>query len=136
MNDQSSEDVNISPVPNEKMEINQPTKEHEKAQVALEKITDYVMSEITGASIDYSLLKELNNQAAVQYGDMTERAENLVRSTEILNLKRREIIPQLGKIDILLSKLEYLDRVVDSVDSYTIDLLKQFQALKKQSKKS
>ena len=63
--------------------------------------------------------------------DMTQHAEGLVTSMRVLNEKRKQLSPQLDKIDALLAKLEYLDRVVNSLDEYTLKLLTQFQALKR-----
>lgn len=94
-----------------------------------EKITAYVINQLTDSTEDYVLLKKLNLAAVDKYDTMTTNARRLVDIAQNTAERKRQLQPSLDDIDKLCSNVDRLGEVVDGLDEYTKRLEAQFNKL-------
>merc|ERR1719220_1162859 len=97
---------------------------------AFNSLTKYLLHEIEGSKIDYSLLRSLNNNAADHYMSLADKSQQLIKNVKTLNDKRRMVQESLVKVDELCDHINNLHTVLNDLDNYTKSLQKRVRKLK------
>ncbi|ETO35643.1 biogenesis of lysosome-related organelles complex-1, subunit 2 [Reticulomyxa filosa] len=129
--------VNTNPTASQSSKTNnQATKEQnrEASDLASQKsivtsVSRCLLYEIQSSQMDYNLLQELNENAAMEYHQMTDRAKGLLECMEVMNSQEEQLLTEFSKIGVIGKEVDDLEAIIQKLDDYTKNLQAHFELL-------
>jgi len=100
-------------------------------------VSEYLKSELQATSLDFELLRNMNDATKEKYSELNTVAKNLSLFLEDLQKKYRDFEPYLKKIDQIDTNVSELEHTVQLLDDYTkrLEKFKKLAAQRKEAKK-
>jgi len=92
-----------------------------------DRLTKYMSGELQASAEDFLLLERLNEIAVDRYKNINNKALAIKHCLNELQEEVKVLEPQLKQIDELYTNVMQLDTVIRALDTYTLDLEKQFR---------